>query len=57
MADSSDRFRCVFWGDLYGTKGDNPQEPVSQLGDLIRARKLFAYGELRDYWDHMNCVG
>jgi alpha-amylase len=23
----------------------------------MRARKLFAYGELRDYWDHMNCVG
>lgn len=49
--------RCVFYGDLYGTKGENPQEPVSQLGDMIRARKLYAYGELRDYWDHMNCVG
>ncbi|KAJ6532771.1 alpha-amylase [Mycena vulgaris] len=50
-------YPCVFWGDLYGTKGDNPQQAVTQLGDLIRARKLFAYGELRDYWDHMNCVG
>ncbi|KAJ7858203.1 alpha-amylase [Mycena leptocephala] len=50
-------YPCVFWGDLYGTGGDNPQQAVSQLGDLIRARKLFAYGELRDYWDHMNCVG
>ncbi|KAJ7205053.1 alpha-amylase [Mycena pura] len=50
-------YPCVFWGDLYGTKGDQPQEPVSQLSDLVRARKLFAYGELRDYWDHMNCVG
>ncbi|KAJ7598458.1 alpha-amylase [Mycena floridula] len=52
-----DGYPCVFWGDLYGCKGDDPQEPVSQLSDLIRARKLFAYGELRDYWDHINCVG
>ncbi|KAF8217704.1 alpha-amylase [Mycena galopus ATCC 62051] len=50
-------YPCVFWGDMYGCKGDNPQQPVTQLGDLVRARKLFAYGELRDYWDHMNCVG
>lgn len=48
---------CVFWGDLFGTLGDNPQQPVTQLGDIIRARKLFAYGELRDYFDHPNCVG
>lgn len=30
---------------------------MSQLEDIIRARKLFAYGETRDYWDHANCVG
>lgn len=48
---------CVFYGDLYGTLGENPQEPVSQLADIIRARKLYAYGELRDYSDHMNCLG
>jgi len=47
----------VFWGDLYGTKGENPQEPVSQLAEIIKARKLYAFGELRDYWDHMNCAG
>ncbi|CAK5272794.1 unnamed protein product, partial [Mycena citricolor] len=52
-----DGYPCVFWGDLYGTKGENPQEPVSQLSDIIRARKLYAYGELRDYSDHMNCLG
>ncbi|KAJ7150950.1 alpha-amylase [Mycena crocata] len=50
-------YPCVFWGDLYGTKGEKPQQAITQLGDLVRARKLFAYGELRDYWDHMNCVG
>lgn len=49
--------RCVFWGDLYGCGGSNPQPPVSQLADFIRARKLFAYGRTRDYWDHANCVG
>lgn len=51
------RLRCVFYGDLYGCGGDNPQQPVSQLADIIRARKLFAYGETRDVWDHPNCVG
>ncbi|WVF67353.1 hypothetical protein IAT40_002108 [Kwoniella sp. CBS 6097] len=51
-----DGYPCVFYGDLYGTKGENPQQPVTQLDDIIRSRKLFAYGELRDYWDHPNCV-
>ncbi|ELU42665.1 alpha-amylase [Rhizoctonia solani AG-1 IA] len=31
--------------DLYGCGGDNPQPPVNQLADIIRARKLFSYGE------------
>ncbi|KIY63156.1 glycoside hydrolase family 13 protein [Cylindrobasidium torrendii FP15055 ss-10] len=52
-----DGYPCVFYGDLYGTLGENPQQPVSQLADIIRARKLYAYGELRDYSDHMNCLG
>lgn len=52
-----DGYPCIFWGDLYGCGGDNPQEPVAQLSDLILARKLFAYGEIRDYFDHPNCVG
>jgi alpha-amylase len=37
---------------MYGCEGENPQEGVAQLDDLIRARKLFAYGDLVDYWDH-----
>ncbi|KAF8586977.1 glycoside hydrolase family 13 protein, partial [Ramaria rubella] len=52
-----DGYPCVFWGDLYGCAGENPQPPVSQLEDIIRARGLFGYGETRDYWDHPNCVG
>ncbi|KIO17122.1 glycoside hydrolase family 13 protein [Tulasnella calospora MUT 4182] len=27
------------------------------LADIIKARKEFAYGEIRDYWDHPNCIG
>ncbi|KAK4687650.1 alpha-amylase, partial [Tremellales sp. Uapishka_1] len=38
-----DGYPCVFYGDLYGCGGENPQEPVSQLEDLVRCRKLFAY--------------
>ncbi|WVQ75657.1 hypothetical protein IAR50_005286 [Cryptococcus sp. DSM 104548] len=51
-----DGYPCVFYGDLYGCGGDNPQEPVGQLDDIVRSRKLFAYGETRDYWDHPNCL-
>lgn len=53
-------YPCVFYGDLYGCgeKGkDNYQQPMSQLADFIRARKLFAHGETRDSFDHPNCIG
>jgi len=50
-------YPCVFWGDLYGCGGDNPQQAVSSLSTIIKARNLFSYGETRDYWDHSNCVG
>ncbi|KAK1922270.1 putative alpha-amylase [Papiliotrema laurentii] len=51
-----DGYPCVFYGDLYGCGGENPQQPVNQLDDLVRARKLFAYGEQVDHWDHPNCL-
>ena len=38
-----DGYPCVFYGDLYGCGGDEPQQPVSQLEDIIRCRKLFAW--------------
>lgn len=57
----------VFWGDLYGTLGDKAQEPACQvlcghytrsiLPSLMLARKLFAYGDQRDYLDSMSCIG
>lgn len=48
---------CVFIGDLYGLSGEHPFEPMAQLADFIRARREFAYGEMRDYWDDARCVG
>lgn len=50
-----DGYPCVFYGDLYGCGGENPQPGVAQLEDIIRSRKLFAYGEHVDYWDHGEC--
>jgi len=50
-------YPCVFWGDLYGCAGKNPQQAVSSLSTFIKARHLFSYGETRDYWDHPSCVG
>ena len=50
-------YPCVFWGDLYGCGGNNPQQAVSSLSTIIKARNLFSYGETRDYWDHASCVG
>ncbi|KAG9018168.1 hypothetical protein FRB90_012012 [Tulasnella sp. 427] len=62
-------YPCVFWGDLYGCRAGNDgnipnnppaQQPIHGLGDIIKARKLFSYGELKpenDYWNHPNCVG
>ncbi|GAA5821107.1 hypothetical protein JCM10212_002981 [Sporobolomyces blumeae] len=52
-----DGYPCVFAGDMYGCKGDPSTEPVSQLADIVRARKLFAYGPTRDYKDHPQTWG
>ncbi|CEQ41970.1 SPOSA6832_03728 [Sporobolomyces salmonicolor] len=43
--------------DLYGCNSDPKVEPMNQLGDFVRARKLFAYGPLREYNDHANTWG
>jgi alpha-amylase len=53
-------YPCVFYGDLFGMKGDNPEDPScgGKLAHLILARKLFAYGEQNDYFDEdANCIG
>ncbi|KAH8698915.1 putative alpha-amylase [Talaromyces proteolyticus] len=54
---------CIFYGDLYGiTAGGkrSPPEPPScngRLPALTLARKLYAYGEQRDYFSRKNCIG
>ncbi|MEO7801885.1 MAG: alpha-amylase, partial [Ginsengibacter sp.] len=60
-------YPSIFLPDLYGTsykdhgKDGNEYEifldRVDELESLITARKLYAYGQQRDYFDHANCIG
>lgn len=52
-------YPCIFYGDLYGTRGEHAEPPScgDKLADIAAARKLYAYGEQDDYWDQKNCVG
>ncbi|KAI4115984.1 MAG: hypothetical protein LQ338_007780 [Usnochroma carphineum] len=40
-------YPCVFYGDVYGIKGDRPCPPPcgGKVPDLCLARKLYTYGE------------
>ncbi|KAL3482018.1 glycoside hydrolase superfamily [Aspergillus californicus] len=51
---------CVFYGDLYGIATENKKSKTScavKLRILTQARKLYANGLQRDYFDKENCVG
>ncbi|KAK9720282.1 hypothetical protein K7432_004210 [Basidiobolus ranarum] len=51
-------YPCVFYGDLYGISGEEPVPPkYDVIKQLLLARKDYACGETRDYWDHPNTVG
>jgi alpha-amylase len=60
-------YPCIFYPDLYGAhykdKGRDGNEheiflsKVEELEILLDARKNFAYGEQKDYFDHPNCIG
>lgn len=52
-------YPCVFYGDFYGTKGEQAESPAcgGQLGDFVLARKLYAYGDQEDYFDKPECIG
>jgi alpha-amylase len=54
-----DGYPSVFYGDLYGMKGKQPEPPAcgGKLSDMVLARKLYAYGEQDDYFDEPNCIG
>ena len=60
-------YPCVFYPDLYGTvytdKGHDGNDhditlpKIDELESIMKARKDYAYGMQRDYFDHPNCVG
>jgi alpha-amylase len=60
-------YPCVFYPDLYGArytgkgKDDSDHEIVLErcqhLDKLLLARKQYAYGNQRDYFDAPNCIG
>lgn len=52
-------YPCLFYGDLYGMKGETPEPPScgNKLADITLARKLYAYGEQDEYQDKANCIG
>lgn len=65
-----DGYPCVFWGDLFGSKGPYAEPPAclvpaidpeypkrSILPDLMTCRKLFAYGKQTDYFINADCIG
>lgn len=54
-----DGYPCVFYGDLYGISGEHPFPPScgGALPSLALARKLYSYGEQRDYFDFPTCIG
>ncbi|ESZ90427.1 glucan 1,4-alpha-maltohexaosidase [Sclerotinia borealis F-4128] len=55
----SSGYPCIFYGDLYGIRGEHPFPPSCSgaLPSLILARKLYAYGEQVDYFDYPTCIG
>ena len=60
-------YPCVFYPDLFGAnykdygRDGNEYEiwmpAVENIEKLMQARRDFAYGTQRDYFDHANCIG
>lgn len=52
-------YPCVWYGDLYGVKGEHPFPPScgGMLPHIMLARKLYCYGKQADYFDFETCVG
>jgi alpha-amylase len=60
-------YPCVFYADLFGAnykdhgKDGNEYDiwmpAVESIELLMKARRDFAYGPQRDYFDHLNCIG
>ncbi|KAK3683383.1 glucan 1,4-alpha-maltohexaosidase [Podospora appendiculata] len=52
-------YPCVWYGDLYGIKGEHPFPPSCSgaLPKIVLARKLYCYGLQKDYFDYATCIG
>lgn len=60
-------YPCIFYPDLYGAHyvdkgkdGDDYEiflDRCENIEELIHARKIFAYGTQRDYFDEVNSIG
>lgn len=49
-------YPCIFYGDYYGTNGEKSRhQPIIDL--LLDARRKYAYGEQKDYFNHPSTVG
>lgn len=49
-------YPCIFYGDYYGTNGEKScHQPIIDL--LLDARRKYAYGEQKDYFNHPSTVG
>jgi alpha-amylase len=50
---------CVSWGDAYGTNGPSPRRPAAggRIPRLIFARRHYAYGKQKSYFDDATCIG
>ena len=51
-----DGYPCIFYGDYYGVKGiASPHRLILDI--LLDARRRYAFGEQRNYFDHPSTVG
>ncbi|WP_280745234.1 MULTISPECIES: alpha-amylase [unclassified Parabacteroides] len=51
-----DGYPCLFYGDYYSIGGKiSPHHPI--LKRLVEVRRLYAYGDQLNYFDHPNTVG
>jgi len=48
---------CVFYGDLYPNKECYDEAIALELKILLKIRKQYAYGEVKDYFVRKNCIG
>lgn len=49
-------YPCIFYGDYYGVNGKKSPHRVL-LDILTQTRKVYAFGDQRNYFDHPNTVG